>query len=123
MVNHVPDAFRKQTTLHSDEPHRMGLFRYIVWRLVFTKQNEMDLGYAFLIPFLALFFVAWVHTAKSEWTVTAPMWTALVSVIGSMLLATIPKDRARIMRDRSYDMGYSSPAVDPFSTPPEADAR
>jgi hypothetical protein len=105
-------------------------WRYVAWRLVFTKRNEVDLGYAFLIPFLGLFYAAWVLAARGRWTVTPAMWTALVSVIGSMLVATVPVWRARIMRDRDYgmsgDLGYGSELADvevPFSTAPTADAR
>lgn len=96
-------------------------------RLLFTKHNELDLGYAFVIPFLALFFVAWFMAAIDRWTVTSPMWTALCAVISSMLLATVPKDRARIMRDRDYGYGgyggYGDYGASAFSVPASEDAR
>ncbi|MEX2155090.1 MAG: hypothetical protein WD825_17225 [Gemmatimonadaceae bacterium] len=95
------------------------------WRLLFTKHNELDLGYAFVIPFLVLFFVAWFMAAIDRWTVTSPMWTALCAVISSMLLATVPKDRARIMRDRDYSFGggFGGAGETTFSIPASEDAR
>lgn len=101
----------------------------MAWRLVFTKRNEVDLGYAFLIPFLVLFYVAWIFAAVGRWTVTGQMWLSLVSVIGSMLVATVPVWRARIMRDRDYGYGFGASSyagdagAEPFSTAPTPDAR
>ena len=101
----------------------------MAWRLFFTKRNELDLGYAFLLPFLGLFFYAWVRAARGEWTVSVAMWTSLVSVIGSMLVATVPLARARIMRDRDYSDGMTMPyysgdaSSTSFSIAPADDAR
>jgi hypothetical protein len=100
-------------------------------RLFFTKYNEMDLGYFFLIPFLALFYGGWIMAATGHWTVSAFMWSSLVTVITAMLVATVPKERARIMRDRDYQQGsfgtmITSPdemPAEPLSIPPTDDAR
>ena len=125
MTEHVPAAFRprKNRDPEGADAKRVSMPRYIAWRLFFTKQNEFDLGYAFVIPFLGLFFAAWVFAAQGKWTVSTAMWSALVTVITTMVVATVPKDRARIMRDRDYETGREWPSIDPFSTPPAEDAR
>jgi hypothetical protein len=68
-------------------------------RLFFTKSNDMDLGYAFVIPFIITALLAFWLAAYRHITVTTTMWSFLSGIIVTLLICTIPIAKARILAD------------------------
>lgn len=71
------------------------------YRLFFVEHKdghiELDLGYVFLIPFLALAITGFILASMQIWAITSVMWTFLGSLIFSLLICAVPVARARIL--------------------------
>lgn len=78
----------------------MSLFDNQGWhRFLYTKDNDLDLGYLWVAPYILTGIGGFWLAAFEIIKVNTAMWTFLGSALMTMLIATTTKDRAQILAE------------------------
>jgi hypothetical protein len=69
-----------------------------VWyRLLFTKDDDLDLTQVFFAVAVIFAFVAFAKVARGDWTATTAAWAFLGSVFATLAIAGTPKWIAELL--------------------------
>jgi len=110
----------------------MSNVRNFLYRLFFTRDDDLDLLQVFFLLLIIFFIVAFSFAGMGKWSVTNMAWSAFISIFATLAIAGSPKWVAELLAKRNTNQyggyggyggggGYMPP--DPPSDPNNEEAE
>lgn len=94
----------------------------ILYRLLFTRDDDLDLLQIFFLVIIVYFIVAFSLVGAGIWSVTNAAWTTFISVFVTLSIAGTPKWIAILLANRNKNNQPSFRVTEVTGVPEEYDA-